>query len=108
MMDSQEFRDRADDALQNLHRRLAIAGDRYGFEADFAGGALAIEFDDPPAKFVVSPNAPVAQIWVSALQKSFKLDWDPARDAFALAGGPTLKELVAQSAGQLLGEDVQL
>jgi iron donor protein CyaY len=107
-MDPQEFRVRADDALQNLHRRLTVAGERYGFEADFAGGALAIEFDEPPAKFVVSPNAPVAQIWVSALSKSFKLDWDPARDAFALTGGPTLIELLAQSAGQLLGEDVRL
>src|SRR5579862_3748201 len=107
-MDSQEFRDRADDALKNLHRRLAVAGEHYGFEADFAGGALAIEFDDPPAKFVVSPNAPVTQIWVSALSKSFKLDWDPAREAFALVGGPTLNELLAQSAGQLLGEEVKL
>jgi hypothetical protein len=56
----------------------------------------------------VSPNEPVAQIWVSALSKSFKLDWDPVRDAFALAGGPTLNELLAQSAAQLLGEEVHL
>jgi CyaY protein len=107
-MDPQEFRDRADDALQHLHRRLMIAVDRYGFEADFNAGALAIEFDEPPAKFVVSPNSPVSQIWVSALSKSFKLEWDPARDAFALPGGPTLTELVAQSATQLLGEEVSL
>ncbi|HXP87343.1 MAG TPA: frataxin family protein [Bryobacteraceae bacterium] len=107
-MDSQEFRVRADDALAHLHRRLMIAGDRYGFEADLNGGALAIEFDEPKAKFVVSPNAPVSQIWVSALSKSFKLDWDAAREAFALAGGPTLTELVAQSATELLGEEVSL
>ena len=107
-MDPQEFRVRSDDALQHLHRRLMIAGDRYGFEADLNSGALAIEFDDPPAKFVVSPNAPVSQIWVSALSKSFKLDWDAARDAFALPGGPTLAELVAQSATELLGENVTI
>jgi iron donor protein CyaY len=107
-MDPQEFRTRADDALAHLHRRLMIAGDRYGFEADFNGGALAIEFDEPKAKFVVSPNAPVSQIWVSALSKSFKLDWDAARDTFAIAGGPTLNELVAQSAAELLGEEVSL
>jgi iron donor protein CyaY len=107
-MDPQEFRDRADEALAHLHRRLMIAGDRYGFEADLNGGALAIEFDEPKAKFVVSPNAPVSQIWVSALSKSFKLDWDAARDTFAIAGGPTLNELVAQSATELLGEEVRL
>ena len=107
-MDPQEFRTRSDDALQHLHRRLMIAGDRYGFEADLNGGALAVEFDEPRAKFVVSPNAPVSQIWVSALSKSFKLDWDAARDTFALPGGPTLTELVAQSAAELLGEEVHL
>jgi iron donor protein CyaY len=107
-MDPQEFRDRADDALQHLHRRLMIAGDRYGFEADLNGGALAIEFDEPKAKFVVSPNAPVSQIWVSALSKSFKLDWDAARETFAMVDGPTLNELVAQSATELLGEEVSL
>jgi iron donor protein CyaY len=107
-MDSQEFRVRADDALAHLHRRLMIAGDRYGFEADLNAGALAIEFDQPKAKFVVSPNAPVSQIWVSALSKSFKLDWDSDRQTFALPGGATLNELVAQSATELLGEPVTL
>jgi iron donor protein CyaY len=107
-MDPQEFRDRADEALHHLHRRLMIAGDRYGFEADLNGGALAIEFDEPKAKFVVSPNAPVSQIWVSARSKSFKLDWDAARETFALADGPTLIELVAIHAAELLGEEVSL
>lgn len=107
-MDAQEFRARADDALNRLHRRLMVAGDRYGFEADLNSGALAIEFDEPKAKFVVSPNAPVNQIWVSALSKSFKLDWDAKREAFALDGGPTLNELIAKSAAELLGEEVHL
>jgi len=108
MIDVQDFRARADDAIAHLHRRLMAAGDRYGFEADINGGALAIEFDEPKAKFVVSPNAPVSQIWVSALSKSFKLDWDARRREFALPGGPTLTELIARSAGELLGEAVQL
>ena len=107
-MDPQEFRARSDEAIAHLHRRLIVAGDRFGFEADINGGALAIEFDEPKAKFVVSPNAPVSQIWVSALSKSFKLDWDPARDTFALPGGPTLTELVAERASELLGEEVSL
>jgi frataxin-like iron-binding protein CyaY len=35
---------------------------------------LQIVFEEPaPAKFVVSPNAPVRQIWVSALSRSYKL-----------------------------------
>jgi iron donor protein CyaY len=109
LMDEQEFRTRADAALDDLYRRLLAASERHDFEADFNGGALVIEFEAPPAKFVVSPNAPVSQVWVSAQMKSFKLDWDPASNAFvAPDSGQTLLALVAGAVGRQLGEDVSL
>jgi iron donor protein CyaY len=108
-MDDQEFRTRADAALHDLYRRLAAASDEYDFEADFNSGALAIEFENPPGKFVVSPNSPVRQIWVSALSKSFKLDWDSVENAFVLASADqTLAELVADVMSRHLGEEVNL
>ena len=108
-MDEQEFRTRADQALEDLYRRLSAAGERHDFEADFNSGALVIEFEDPPAKFVVSPNAPVSQVWVSAQMKSFKLDWVPSRNAFVLPEtGKTLTEMVAAAIGQQIGEEVSL
>lgn len=108
-MDEQEFRTRAGEALDDLSRRLASTSDDHDFDADFNAGALAIEFEEPPGKFVVSPNTPVRQIWVSAHSKSFKLDWDPARDAFVLAAsGQTLAELIAQAISEQLGETVTL
>ena len=108
-MDEQEFRTRADQALEDLYRRLSAAGERHEFEADFNGGALVIEFEDPPAKFVVSPNAPVRQIWVSANTTSFKLDWDESAATFRLpATGLTLAELMADAIGKHLGEAVAL
>lgn len=108
-MDEQEFRRRADAALEDLQRRLAAASERHDFESDFNGGALVIEFEEPPAKFVVSPNSPVRQIWLSAHMKSFKLDWDAAREAFVLAeSGQTLADLVAAAIGDKLGEPVSL
>jgi CyaY protein len=108
-MDEQEFKTRADAALEALYKRLAAASDEFGFEADFNSGALAIEFDSPPGKFVISPNAPVRQIWVSAHSRSFKLDWDIVQGAFVLASsGQTLKELVAGAISQQLGEEVTL
>jgi iron donor protein CyaY len=108
-MDDQEFRTRADAALHDLYRRLAAASDEYEFEADFNSGALAIEFEKPPAKFVISPNSPVRQIWVSALSKSFKLDWDSVESAFVLPGSSqTLAELVADVISRHLGEEVSL
>lgn len=108
-MDEQEFKNRSDDALETLYRKLSSAADQYGFEPDFNSGALAIEFEEPKGKFVVSPNTPVRQIWVSAHSKSFKLDWDPGAQAFVLPGtSQTLDELIAAAIGQQLGEPVTL
>jgi iron donor protein CyaY len=108
-MDEQEFRRRADEALEDLQQRLSAAGEKHDFESDFMAGALVVEFEEPPAKFVVSPNTPVRQIWVSAHMKSFKLDWDAAREAFVLAdSGQTLAELMAAAIGEKLGEPVSL
>ena len=108
-MDEQEFKTRAEQALDDLYRKLSAAADEHDFEVDFNAGALAVEFEAPPAKFVVSPNSPVSQIWVSAHSKSFKLDWDPARGAFVLGGtGQTLAELMGEAVGQQLGERVTL
>lgn len=108
-MDEREFRDRADGALEDLHRRLAVAADQHDFEADFNAGALAVEFESPAAKFVVSPNAPVRQVWVSAHMRSYKLDWDPARNAFVVPGsGQTLVALMADVIGQQVGQEVKL
>jgi iron-sulfur cluster assembly protein CyaY len=108
-MDDQEFRDRADEALGALYRRLAAASDEFGFEPDLNSGALAIEFESPPGKFVISPNSPVRQIWVSAHSKSFKLDWDNVQGTFVLtSSGQTLAELVADAISKQLGEEVSL
>jgi CyaY protein len=109
MMNEQEFKTRADVALHSLYNKLSAASDRYEFEPDFNAGALAIEFEEPKAKFVVSPNTPVRQIWVSAHSKSFKLDWDSAREVFVLPGNnQTLDELIASAIQQQIGEPVTL
>ena len=109
MIDEQKFRKLAEEALEQLQRALEKAADTYEFEVDRNEGALTVEFEDPPARFVVSPNAPVRQIWVSARVKSFKLDWDEARAAFVLAADQRdLKQLMAGVIGEQLGEEVAL
>jgi iron donor protein CyaY len=108
-MDEQEFRKKADEALTNLYRALNEAADDYGFEADFTAGALTVEFEEPPAKFVISPNTPVRQVWVSAHSKSYKLDWDSVENAFVF--GPdrqTLKSLVEEVIGKQIHTAVTL
>ena len=108
-MDEQEFKKKADHALNQLHRALLDASDEYGFESDFNSGALTVEFEDPPAKFVVSPNAPVKQIWVSALSKSYKLDWDAVESAFVYRESKeTLKALLERVIGEQLHQEINL
>lgn len=106
-MDDREFQKRSEEALEDLYKRLSAAAEHHDFEADFNSGALAIEFEEPPGKFVVSPNSPVKQIWVSAHSKSFKLEWDAARGVFALEG-KSLVDLIAESIGKQLNEEVVL
>ena len=108
-MDEHEFRTRADHALNSLYKKLAAATDDYEFKADFNAGVLSIEFEEPKAKFVVSPNAPVRQIWVSAHSKSFKLDWDSVKNAFVLpATNQTLDELIRSAIERQIGEEMGL
>ncbi len=107
-MDELEFRDRADHAIHTLQRALERASDHHDFEVDLNGGALTIEFEDPPARFVVSPNSPVRQIWVSARVKSFKLDWDAEKSEFVLPDGRTLTALIANVVSEQLEEPVAL
>ncbi len=95
--------------MTDLNKALLRAADQFEFEPDFQAGALTIEFEEPREKFVVSPNAPVHQIWVSARVKSYKLDWADDRGVFMLAAtGQTLKELLAALVSERVGESVTL
>jgi CyaY protein len=90
----QDFRLEADRALEELQRALGPLADEHGFEVELQNGVLQVIFEEPaPTKFVVSPNAPVKQLWVSAISRSFKLSWSEARSAFVLDGRP-LQEIV--------------
>jgi len=85
----QDFRLQADHALEQTQRSLLPLADQEGFEVELQNGVLQVVFEDPsPAKFVVSPNAPVRQIWVSAMSRSYKLTWSPASTRFELDGEP--------------------
>ena len=106
MMDEQEFRRRADAALAALKASLIAAEESADMEVEEQSGALHISFEEPPGKFVISPNAPVRQIWISALATSFKLDWSEAASGFVLEKtGENLKALVARLINQQLGEE---
>ena len=86
MQDELEFRRAAESALEALKKHLITREeeDEAGFEVEEQGGVLNVVFEEPPGKFVVTPNTPVRQIWISALSTSFKLDWDALSSSFIL------------------------
>ena len=104
-MTEQEFRLRADQALEELQHGLLPLADEAGLEIDLRNGVLQVVFEEPePAKFVISPNAPVQQIWVSARSRSFKLAWSDDAGTFVL-DGEQLNTLVERLAQQQLASN---
>jgi CyaY protein len=98
----QEFRVQSDVALEEARRALLPLADSAGFEIELQNGVLNLVFEEPgEMRFVVSPNAPVRQIWVSAMSRSYKLAWAPDRNAFAL-DGETLPQLLERLAKTFL------
>ncbi len=110
MMDEQVFQRAVDEALESLRKSLLPASEEHEFEVDYNAGNLSIEFEEPaPARFVISPNAPVRQIWVSALSKSFKLEWSEPQKTFVWAEtGETLKTLIGRVVSRQLGSPISL
>ena len=103
-MTEQDFRLHADRALEELQRALLPLADEEGFEVELQNGVLQLVFDEPvPAKFVVSPNAPVRQIWVSAMSRSYKLTWSQDAGTFVLEGD-ALNTVVERLVKQFLSQ----
>jgi len=86
MMEELEFRRHADAELDALKRHLILREEEEDavFEVEEQNGVLNVLFEKPAGKFVITPNTPVRQIWISALSTSFKLDWDQVAGAFVL------------------------
>jgi CyaY protein len=101
-LSDQEFRVKSDEALERAREALLPLADEHEFELELHNGVLNLVFEEPrDTKFVVSPNAPVRQIWVSAMSRSYKLSWDAERGAFSLNGEP-LTALLSRLANEFL------
>ena len=110
MLDEKDFQRKADAAFENLKKRLLTVGDEHGFDVEVEAGKLEVLFEEPEeVKFVISPNTPVREIWISALSTSFKLGWNDARNAFVLEKtGEDLYGVMARVISQQLGEEVKV
>ncbi len=101
-----DFRNQAERALEALKQSLIRAEEDGDFEVEENNGVLNVVFEDPAGKFVLTPNTPVRQIWISALSTSFKLDWDAAQGQFTLARtGETLPRLTERLLREHTGDE---
>jgi iron donor protein CyaY len=109
-MDEQDFHKKCDAAFESLRRRLLELGDELGFEVEGQGEKLELLFEDPEeTRFVISPNTPVRQIWISALSTSFKLGWSESSGTFVMEKtGETLSQLMGRILTQQLGSAVSV
>jgi iron donor protein CyaY len=106
MLDELEFRRHAEAALEELKQHLIEREEdqEAGFEVEEQNGVLNVLFEEPAGKFVITPNTPVRQIWISALSTSFKLDWDQAASVFVL---PRTGEALAPLVDRLIAEQLE-
>jgi iron donor protein CyaY len=104
MLDETTFRRHCDMAMDALKKSLIEAEEEGDFEVEEQGGVLNILFEDPPGKFVITPNTPARQVWISALSTSFKLDWSDEAANFVLPKtGETLAAVVERVIKEYLG-----
>ena len=110
MLDEKDFQRKADSAFDQLKKRLLTLGDQHGFDVEGESGKLEVLFEEPEeAKFVISPNTPVREIWISALSTSFKLGWNESRNSFVLEKtGEDLNGVMSRVISQQLGAEVRV
>jgi len=110
MLAEHDFQKKADALFDDLKKRLLNLGDKHDFDVEGESGKLEVIFEEPePARFVISPNTPIREIWVSALSTSFKLAWSEARNAFVLEKtGEDLYNVMSRVISQQLGTPVTL
>jgi len=108
MLTEHDFQKKADAAFEDLRRRLLRLGDEHAFDVEGESGKLEVIFEEPEAaKFVISPNTPIREIWISALSTSFKLAWSESRNAFVHEkSGEDLLQVMSRVVSQQLGEQV--
>jgi frataxin len=109
MLNETDFREKAEEAIAQLEEKLLPVADQHEFEVETAEGILTILFEEPSStKFIVSPNSPARQIWVSALSTSYKFGWDDAAGFVLDKTHEPFFQVLANLISRHLGKSVQL
>ena len=110
MLEEKDFQRKADAAFADLKKRLLVLADEHGFDVEGESGKLEVIFEEPEeVKFVISPNTPIREIWISALSTSFKLAWSEMKNTFLLEKtGEDLFAVMSRVVSEQLGTPVKL
>src|SRR5450755_3458552 len=104
-----DFSTHYDATIRELESRLSEAIDQGSdFDFDKSGDVIKIGFTDGE-KFVVSPNSPVQQLWVSANYAGSRFNWsEETNDWLHEKTGESIFVFLASAMTQKLGEDITL
>ena len=105
-MDDREFVSRADACLNRVAKWLE---DFDPDEVDYAtsDGSVTLEFPEG-AKFILSRQAQMKQIWLAAISHGYHYSYDAARDAWLDdKDGHELYPRLAEAVSAQIGRDVQ-
>ena len=102
-----EFKEKSEQAILEIERAFGELAEQREIDVEVEGGVLTVTFEeDEPAKFILSPNSSVRQMWLSARMSSFKFDWSEASGAFLLSGSDeSLKQVIIRLTREQLGDD---
>lgn len=103
------FTQHYDASITDLETRLSNAIDE-GTEFDFEknGDVLTIEFEDGE-RFIISPNSPVNQLWVSANYSGSRFNWsDEENDWIHEKQGDPLFLFLDKELSKKLGKPVSI
>jgi iron-sulfur cluster assembly protein CyaY len=103
------FSQHYDETIRDLETRLSNAIDG-GTEFDFEknGDVLTLEFDDGE-RFIISPNSPVQQLWVSANFSGSRFNWsDEANEWIHEKDGRALTHFLDEELSKKLGKAVSI
>jgi len=101
MMAESEYRQRVDETLRRVDSAFEDIDPDLA-ESDYAQGSLVVTFRQA-LKLIVSPQAPVRQIWVAFRDRAWHLNFTDGRWLDERGGGVELFGLVASIAREHAG-----
>ncbi|MEW6128868.1 MAG: iron donor protein CyaY [Acidobacteriota bacterium] len=102
-----EFQQKSEATISQLEKVFSNLADTRDIDVEVTGGVLSITFEEgEPGKFIISPNSPAGQIWVSARVSSFKFNWSDERNDFVLSDtGEAIQAVMQRLTREQLGDE---